>query len=221
MQALLGREAAAMHYKRRYRPCLQGSYSPIGEKQYSARRKKRKYLTGLACMIISLYARGEADIWRRGGRAVLLINCGKWGHYVDSLKVKANRFAFKNTFGEFSGGPVVRTPRFHCWAWVVSLIGETCLYIFYTCQWNIYAKFEETKYWFRNRIPGMEEPGGLPSTGSHRVGHDWSDLAAAWMGGEFGAAWIHVYIYMAELVWCVPETITMLLIGSFFCLFSC
>ena len=27
------------------------------------------------------------------------------------------------------------------------------------------------------RIPGTEEPGGLPSTGSHRVGHDWSDLA--------------------------------------------
>ena len=23
------------------------------------------------------------------------------------------------------------------------------------------------------------EPGGLPSMGSHRVGHDWSDLAAA------------------------------------------
>ena len=29
------------------------------------------------------------------------------------------------------------------------------------------------------RIPGMGEPGGLPSTGSHRVGHNWSDLAAA------------------------------------------
>ena len=29
------------------------------------------------------------------------------------------------------------------------------------------------------RIPGMEEPGGLLSMGSHRVGHDWSDLAAA------------------------------------------
>ena len=29
------------------------------------------------------------------------------------------------------------------------------------------------------RIPGMEEPGGLPSMGSHGVGHDWSDLAAA------------------------------------------
>ena len=29
------------------------------------------------------------------------------------------------------------------------------------------------------RIPGTAEPGGLPSVGSHRVGHDWSDLAAA------------------------------------------
>ena len=29
------------------------------------------------------------------------------------------------------------------------------------------------------RIPGTGEPGRLPSVGSHRVGHDWSDLAAA------------------------------------------
>ena len=29
------------------------------------------------------------------------------------------------------------------------------------------------------RIPGTGEPGGLPCLGSHRVGHDWSDLAAA------------------------------------------
>ena len=29
------------------------------------------------------------------------------------------------------------------------------------------------------RIPGTGEPGGLLSMGSHRVGHDWSDLAAA------------------------------------------
>ena len=29
------------------------------------------------------------------------------------------------------------------------------------------------------RIPGTGEPGGLPSVGSHRVGHDWSNLAAA------------------------------------------
>ena len=29
------------------------------------------------------------------------------------------------------------------------------------------------------RIPGTGEPGRLPSMGSHRVGHNWSDLAAA------------------------------------------
>ena len=32
------------------------------------------------------------------------------------------------------------------------------------------------------RIPGTGEPGGLPSMGSHRVGHDWSDLATAAAG---------------------------------------
>ena len=30
------------------------------------------------------------------------------------------------------------------------------------------------------RIPGAVEPGGLPSMGSHRVGQDWSNLAAAY-----------------------------------------
>ena len=35
------------------------------------------------------------------------------------------------------------------------------------------------------KIPWTEDPGGLPSMGSHRVGHDWSDLAAA------AAAWFN------------------------------
>ena len=39
------------------------------------------------------------------------------------------------------------------------------------------------------RIPGMGEPGELPSMGSHRVGHDWSDLAAA-------AAYTNVFKHM-------------------------
>ena len=29
------------------------------------------------------------------------------------------------------------------------------------------------------KIPWTDEPGGLPSMGLHRVGYDWSDLAAA------------------------------------------
>ena len=35
------------------------------------------------------------------------------------------------------------------------------------------------------RIPGTGEPGGLPSMGSHRVGHDSSDAAAAAAAPEF------------------------------------
>ena len=37
------------------------------------------------------------------------------------------------------------------------------------------------------RIPGSGEPNGLLSMGSHRVGHDWSDLAAAavWLVGFY------------------------------------
>ena len=36
------------------------------------------------------------------------------------------------------------------------------------------------------RIPGTGEPGGLPSMGSHRVGHDWSNLAAAAAADKVG-----------------------------------
>ena len=43
------------------------------------------------------------------------------------------------------------------------------------------------------RIPGTGEPGGLPSMGSHRVGHNWSDLAAA------AASYIYSCIEMVNL----------------------
>ena len=36
------------------------------------------------------------------------------------------------------------------------------------------------------RIPGTGEPGGLPSMGSHGVGNDWSDLAAATAASKDG-----------------------------------
>ena len=45
------------------------------------------------------------------------------------------------------------------------------------------------------RSPGTGEPHGLPSLGSHRVRHDWSDLEAA-------AAAILVY----DLVLIFPDT---------------
>ena len=42
------------------------------------------------------------------------------------------------------------------------------------------------------RIPGTEEPGGLLSMGSHRVGHDWSDLAAAAAAAAYGPRDYHI-----------------------------
>ena len=42
------------------------------------------------------------------------------------------------------------------------------------------------------RIPGMGEPGGLPSMGSHRVGHDWSDLAVA-----AAALWLSLPLWLS------------------------
>ena len=43
------------------------------------------------------------------------------------------------------------------------------------------------------RIPGTGEPGKLPSMGSHRVGHDWSDLAAAAANKDY----IHIYLVLS------------------------
>ena len=61
------------------------------------------------------------------------------------------------------------------------------------------------------RIPGMGEPGGLPSVGSHRVRHDWSDLAAAaaacragwfgaWMSQSLSVEWL--CFFPSTVQWC-------------------
>ena len=44
------------------------------------------------------------------------------------------------------------------------------------------------------RIPGTGKPGGLPSMGSHRVGHDWSDLAAA--AAAYTKKCTHIYTHI-------------------------
>ena len=46
------------------------------------------------------------------------------------------------------------------------------------------------------RIPGTGKPGGLPSMGSHRVGHDWSDLAAAAARAILERKWMNLTDWM-------------------------
>ena len=59
---------------------------------------------------------------------------------------------------------------------VTCIIPLNCWIIFHCVDIAEMATRSSVLAW---RIPGTGEPGGLPSMGSHRVGHDWSDLAAA------------------------------------------
>ena len=78
------------------------------------------------------------------------------------------------------------------------------------------------------RIPGTGEPGGLPSMGSHRVGHDWSDLAVAvsalhtnenitilWSNILFfWELWTHSSIFAREIPWTESKTGGLRSLGS-------
>ena len=51
------------------------------------------------------------------------------------------------------------------------------------------------------RIPGTGEPGGLPSMGSHRVGHDWSNLTAAAAEKIWKPEMVNWYLQCAKIKW--------------------
>ena len=54
------------------------------------------------------------------------------------------------------------------------------------------------------RIPGTRESGGLPSMGSHRVGHSWSNLAAAGtlsISPGKGRMWFSFRIWTLRRAW--------------------
>ena len=68
------------------------------------------------------------------------------------------------------------------WAAVHGVLKSRTRLSDFTFTFHFHALEEEMATHSRilaSRIPGTEEPGGLPSMGSHRVEHDWSDLAAA------------------------------------------
>ena len=53
------------------------------------------------------------------------------------------------------------------------------------------------------RIPGTEESSGLPSMGSHRAGHNWSNLAAAaaWQNNDIVVVQVLSHVWLFVTPW--------------------
>ena len=80
--------------------------------------------------------------------------------------------------------PCLENPmdRGACWAAVHGVAKSRTQLSNFTFTFHFHASEKEMATYsivLAWRIPGTAEPGELPSMGSPRVGHDWSDLAAA------------------------------------------
>ena len=102
-------------------------------------------------------------------------------HCLDYFKIKFNSVKFRRR--QWQPTPVLLPGKSHGRRsgrlQPIGLLSQTLLSDF-TCSFPFPALEKEMATdssvlaW---RIPGMGEPGGLPSMGLHRVGHDWCDLA--------------------------------------------
>ena len=103
---------------------------------------------------------------------------------------------YKNDHNKVCGGPMKELIQGS--TWLTHLIPETAE------RWTRLSDFPFTFHFHALekemathssvlawRIPGTGEPGGLPPMGSHRVRHDWSDLAAA---AGYTTNWLDYFI---------------------------
>ena len=116
-----------------------------------------------------------------------LVGCSQWGH-EESDTTEWLHFHFSlSCIGEGNGNPLQcfcpENPRDGDSGALLSMGSQSQTWLSdFTFTFHFHALEKEMAThssvlaW---RIPGMGEPGGLPSLGSHRVGHDWSDLTAA------------------------------------------
>ena len=116
-----------------------------------------------------------------------LVGCGPWGREESDTTERLPFHFSLSCIGKGNGHPLqcscLENPRdgWACWAAIYGVTeSQTRLSDFpYTFHFHALEKEMATHSsvlaW---RIPGTGEPGGLPSMGSHRVRHNWSDLAA-------------------------------------------
>ena len=106
--------------------------------------------------------------WRQEENAVTQDEMVGWHHWLDG-----HEFEQSPGGGDGQGSLLCCSP----WGREESDTTEWLTFTFYFHELEKeMATHSNVLAW---RIPGMREPGGLPAMGSHRVGHDRSDLAAA------------------------------------------
>ena len=100
--------------------------------------------------------------------------CDGWRRPGNATDVQAGRLSLKSPLVPPCGKDVVFFNYFQI------LVFSLYLYTHYLPKiLSLSLKMATHSSVLAWRIPGTAEPGGLPSMGSHRVGHDWNDLAAA------------------------------------------
>ena len=119
--------------------------------------------------------------------ALLLYSYGLYS--VSNLRAGAVLYSLSVSLAHHTTPDILRVLRDVCWTmvypiWILSSVAFT-----FWCKEM--ATHSSVLAW---RIPGMGEPGGLLSMGSHRVGHNWSDLVAA---GMFVEPWSTPYEFWA------------------------
>ena len=146
-----------------------------------------------------------------------LVGCSPWGR-CKSDTTKRLHFHFSvSCIGEGNGNPLqcscLENPR-DGGAWWAAVYGVAQSWTrlkrlsssIYSWAEKEMATHSSVLAW---RIPGIGEPGGVPSMGLHRAGHDWSNLAAA------AAA----YTVGSHAVWFVFHTVHLLTNKKALCLF--
>ena len=119
----------------------------------------------------SIFSRSSLDMWKFIAHVLLKPGLENFEHYFTCMSEKA--------MATHSCTLVWWRSLVGCCPWVANswtrLSDFTFTFHFHALEKEM-ATHCSVLAW---RIPGAAEPGGLPSLGSHRVGHDWSDLAAA------------------------------------------
>ena len=145
------------------------------------------------CIIIIIIF-SEYFLWRKKTTLLFIsrlldyqCNCLESSFIFFVVKLRCNRWLLESLSGEGNGTPL----QYSClenpvdggawWAAVHGVarsqtrLSDFTLTSHFPALEKEMATHSSVLAW---RIPGTGQLGGLPSLGSHRVGHDWSDLAA-------------------------------------------